>query len=382
MQEGLTMKHALARYKRVYNQLCALWEMKKHTIHCKSRPHIIHFLSQYQCNYNCEFCGFDYRTQPIKEQLSFESYKTILKNLHPKKLTKIIFSGQGEPLLCRDLEPIVKYTNNLYPHIPLILNTNGELLNDENLSLVSKYFSSVILSLHSIKEPVYNEIVGKNSYKNVMGNLYALRKINRRIKISLYFSYSMQNIKEICDHVKLCTELERCSYIGAYTKFYSKKRQYSDKNNDSLSKTIDHKLSLYYHQEFSDGMIQSAMDLSRKIGFKNCIFPPLFSKKPRKRIDCSFPYAQILVNPDGQVFPCGGSDVLMIDEIESGKLNFGNLLESDIDEIWHLPDYKTLRASSAGSADFRLQKHCYSCSTLGFLVDSGHIKESHFVNIE
>ncbi len=363
---------------RRLNNRMAYTEMKSHSLTCVSRPFNVHFLSQYECNYNCEFCGFDYRTKPLQQQLTFDKYKTILANLNPEIITGITFSGQGEPLLCNDLVKMAGYTRSRFPHIALSINTNGAKLSGELSVMVADYFNYVIISLHSLIPTVHAQITGSDSLSEVISNIRFMRKHNPHIGLVLYFAYTMRNIGEINDHLRFCHELGNCEYVGAYAKFYQHKKQFSDRRNRSLYRTLDTNLSLYNHQEYSDKLVQDAMTFAQTLNVRSTTFPPLFKKEPCQRLGCSFPYLQIMVNVDGQVFPCGGSDIWMYDEIASGLLNFGNLLDEHIDNIWNLPDYAELRSASFRNCH-KADSHCANCSSMGFLVDSGKVKESHFI---
>jgi MoaA/NifB/PqqE/SkfB family radical SAM enzyme len=372
----------ISKILRRRNRNLALRELRQHKLKCKSRPHIIHLLSQYQCNYNCEFCGFDYHTRPVPGQLTIDNYRKIIANLHPSVLTEVVFSGQGESLLCKDFEQIVSHTRQQYPHIHLSINTNGELLTNDKCAFVAKHFDTVIVSLHSLKPQVYARLTGNDSLSKVIANIKTLRQHNPAIRLNLYFAYSMRNVGEICEHLKFCHELGNCSYSGVYTKFYSSKRRFSSRGDSGLNQILDPELSLYNHQEDSDRLVNEGMKYAATIGLAECSFPPLFSNIPTKRRDCPFPYTQIMVSVDGQIFPCGGSEVLLYDEITSGGLDFGNLLKSKIDLIWNKPDYIKLRDSSRGSCSRRPMQCCENCSTLGFMVESGNVPESHFVKIK
>jgi anaerobic magnesium-protoporphyrin IX monomethyl ester cyclase len=368
--------------RRKANKLLAIIEIKMHRTKCYSYPNFVHMLTQYECNCNCEFCGFDYHTNPLKDQLTLEKHKVIMRNIRPEFVMNMVFSGMGEPLLCNDFEKIIKYTREIFPHIKLMVNTNGKLLTGNKAELVANNLDTVVFSLHSLNSKTYATISGNKSLQTVLDNITYIRKINPNIKLTLYFAYSMRNIDEMKEHVEFCRKLGNCFYIGAYAKFYNKRRCFSDMCNSKLFHTLDRKLSLFNHQEHSDRMVREANDYAVKVGLKKYIFPPLFSNPFSKRINCTFPYSQIMLGPDGQVYPCGGSEVLMYEDITEGKLDFGNLAKSSIDEIWNLKDYLRLRTSSHGCCKYRSVEYCKNCSTMSFMLNSGRVSESHFVETD
>ena len=362
-----------------FNKLVAL--MEKHTGKrcCISRPNFVHFLTQYECNYNCEFCGFDYRTRPLMGQLGFDEFKVMLGHLHPESLTGLVFSGMGEPLLCRDFEKIIMYVRERHPHIKLMINTNGELLCGDRLRFAAAHLDNVVISLHSLDPATYGVISGNKSLETVLENIRGLRGLNPGLALTFYFAYSMRNIAEICKHVDFCLENGNSFYIGAYAKFYSYRRCFSALDDERLYFTLDRDLSLFRHQEYSDGLVMEAMKHASEAGLRKYIFPPLFSNKSKKRVSCSFPYEQTMVGPNGMIYPCGGSEVLMYEDIRDGRLDFGNILTEDIDKIWNKRDYQRLRRSSLGGCECRDMEYCENCSTLSFLLNTGNIEKSHFV---
>ena len=283
-------------------------------------------------------------------------------------------------MLCFDLPKISEFLRLKFPHIRQTINSNGALLNGPRWRAVSENIDEVIISLHSLDKKVYSKLTKKNTLELVLRNIRGLRKNYPNMHITLFFAYSIRNITEIKSHVQFCYELKNCKYVGAYIRFYSIKKQFSDRTNKGADQSLDPNLSLYYHQDYSDKNVREAMKLADELGLNSPFFPPLFSNPHKQRYNCLFPYTQIMVNVDGSVFPCGGSDVWMYNDIISGSLNFGNLITNRINEIWNGKDYLTLRASSHGNAKKREIIHCENCSTLGFLVDSGSIYATQFID--
>ncbi|MDD3153491.1 MAG: radical SAM protein [Victivallaceae bacterium] len=350
-----------------------------------SRPTFLHLMGQYRCNYSCSFCGFDYRSNARSTQMNAEQYRTLLKHLHPSLLQGVCFSGMGEPLLWDALPEMLQFTAEKYPWIGRSINTNGELFEGRSLSLAARYCSEVIVSLHSLHPETHAVLSGRpGALERVLKNLAALRQMAPDLPIVLYYAYSAKNIDEMPEHVKFCHSLGNCRFQGAYMKFYSCKRRFSDSGNPDFFSIPDREDSLFLHQEKADAKILEAMRVAQQLDFdRQCEFPPLFAAPRKNRLRCSFPYLQIMVGPDAVVYPCGGSEVLMYDRIAQRTLWFGNLLESRIDQIWNLPDYRLLRRASHAAAlgQGEAQNDCANCTSMGFLVDSGNEERTHFIKV-
>ena len=95
-----------------------------------------------ECNKNCKFCFRDKHGEglPLKECLD------VLDNLVKLDVTKITFAG-GEPLLYEDFVEITKASRE--KGIYNKLNTNGSLLNKDNIKEYLAYIDKIALSVDS-----------------------------------------------------------------------------------------------------------------------------------------------------------------------------------------------------------------------------------------
>jgi radical SAM protein with 4Fe4S-binding SPASM domain len=366
---------------RKKNRHLLLKEKDDNILLCKSRPTYVTILCQAECNYKCEFCGFDYRSNPIRDQISLKNFKIIFNKLNPPILEKICFSGQGEPLLCNDLEKMAEHVKKTDSVIYNELITNGALLKGRKLEFAARLFDHVEFSLHSLDSRVHKKITSSNTHEQVINNILNLRKANPELLISIYFSYSMRNIHEIKKHLDFVAGIDNSKFVGAYTKFYSQKLIFSDQNNSDSATSLGTHLSLYNNQDYADNHIEQAMEYAKTLNLTNVRFPPLFKNQLKERRNCKFPYKDIYINYDGTVYPCGGSEVWLYQDIKNKKFNFGNLLEQNIDEVWNSSDYQDLRQSSRGQNQNRKNSKCENCSMQEYFLDSGNIYSSHFIKL-
>ncbi|GEM_PF-623781 len=80
-----------------------------------------------RCNLNCEYCFFKHRSN--KTTLSFNRIKVLIDTLPPEKYYNFVISG-GEPLMEWDtVSKIISYVKSKFSKCPIILQTNGILLN-------------------------------------------------------------------------------------------------------------------------------------------------------------------------------------------------------------------------------------------------------------
>jgi radical SAM protein with 4Fe4S-binding SPASM domain len=98
------------------------------------------------CNLNCDFC-FDSTKDQGKKELSKQLIHKVLDEV--KGETKAIRFTGGEPLLRDDLVEILSYAKEKGFYV--ILNTNGVLLDKENLGILGSV-DDVLLSFHDISQ--------------------------------------------------------------------------------------------------------------------------------------------------------------------------------------------------------------------------------------
>ena len=70
---------------------------------------------------------------------------------------------------------------------------------------------------------------------------------------------------------------------------------------------------------------------------------------------------QLMVGFDGEIYPCGGSEVHFRDKVEKGIYNFGNALQAPVDAYWNSEIYRALRISSR-QGDTCLVSECNCCA--------------------
>ncbi|HDY75873.1 MAG TPA: glycosyltransferase, partial [Candidatus Marinimicrobia bacterium] len=220
----------------------------------RDHPDSLIFLMKNTCNARCVMCGLSYADNKDMAEISLSDYRTMLDNLVMHKAKEIIFSGGGDPLLCKDLISIIGYTSQSYPKINLFLYTNGIALNEDiSRELIENQFSRIVLSINASTAEVHRKIMRVSSFNKVVENTSKLIELrnNARAKtrIQLSFIASRLNIEDLPGLVNLGADLGADEVSMQYCRFYSKKmRVNSIECNDAMDKTH----SLFFHQEHSD----------------------------------------------------------------------------------------------------------------------------------
>lgn len=107
------------------------------------------------CNHRCIFCSVDY-TGYKPEFLDSEILIRNLMELAPKGLRSIVYAGEGEPLLHKDIVRIINQTKTL--GIDAAMSTNGVLLVPEVSRDCLKSLTWLRFSIAGISDATYNQI--------------------------------------------------------------------------------------------------------------------------------------------------------------------------------------------------------------------------------
>lgn len=310
-------------------------------------PTMVHFLMIDKCNVKCIMCGGDYFRSTSGRKITIEKFKTMAANLKLEHARSVVLAGAGDPLLNRDLVPIIRFLNSTYPHIAISITTNGLALS-ETLShaLLECTLGQVNISINAASRETYRRIMQVDGFEAVCNNARRFADLRRlaRKPVSFQFSAAVNrlNIEEMPLLVELANAIGMDSINLFYTRFYPERIRHL--NIDDPQNRLENDASLFVHQELSDAMIEESKSLARKCGI-HFMHEPLF-KDHAAACACSWPMTQIMVGFDGEIYPCGGSEVHFRDKVEGGVYDFGNALEAPIDHFWNAEVYRALRVSS------------------------------------
>lgn len=152
------------------------------------------------CNHRCIFCAFDYlKYKP--DILPLQCLKKFIRVAAKNKVKSILFSGEGEPLLHKDICEIISFAKS--KDIDVALSTNGVLLNKNIAEKILPNLSWTRFSINAGTKKTYAFIHGtvEQDFAAVMKNLArAVRiKVKNKYKcaIGVQFLLLPENIKEI-----------------------------------------------------------------------------------------------------------------------------------------------------------------------------------------
>ena len=251
-----------------------------------------------KCNLKCPFCprtwndlagGFE-----TYGFMSMELYKKIVDEGIKEGVKALHFTANGEPLLHKGLEEMIKYANEK-GILEVIIHTNAVGLSEKrSKSLLDAGVHRLAISFDSPEKESYEKLrVGANFEKT-------LRNIKRFVEIR-----NKQNKQLPTVRVQM---VDQGDNIHLREKF--------DEMFGSIADSVSHVPYIDYNGGPSSYVDEKTIDGSNmSIG----------KKKLKENFSCSYLWQRRIIEWDGVVYPCFyGFDMKM-----------GSLKENTIKEIWH-----------------------------------------------
>ena len=183
----------------------------KHTV-IADYPTEISLCYDYTCTAKCVFCNDE-----IKKMSNLESQKW--DDLIDKKLIPLLqnakyvrLSMSGELFVSEHSMKLIKQIAQTYPNIKFEIVTNGIYASKENIEKleIENKIESIKISLPSMKEKTYNQLVKNGNLKKVLENLKYISKLKSERKINCFFLnfvINSLNYSEIIEYIQKAEEL-------------------------------------------------------------------------------------------------------------------------------------------------------------------------------
>lgn len=245
------------------------------------------------CNYRCIFCYqtdniFNKKSNGFMGHMSFNTFKNIIDQAE-KNIQFISIASRGEPLMCPDIIPMLKYTQGKF--LNLKLNTNASLLDEKkSYAILESGVRTLVFSADASDSKSYSEFRVNGKFDNILKNIKKFNEIKNN-----FFSES-----------KIIT---RVSGVKV-----SNKQNIDDMNN-FWGELVDQVAFVDY------------------VPWENVYE----SNKTNIEIPCSDLWRRMFVWWDGKINPC---DVDYKSELEIGNIN-----KIKIADAWNSENYNKIRSS-------------------------------------
>lgn len=281
------------------------------------------------CNHRCIFCAVDY----VGYQPDFLQKDIILREIRRmagKGLRSVICSGEGEPLLNKDMADIA---NGIKSYgVDVAMSTNGVLLTEDIAKECLKAFTWIRFSIASMEGASYDRIQrGRpGDLEKVAGNLeYAVKvKKDQNLQTTLGAQCLLlpDNMAQLPQMARQLREIGM-DYLAVkpYSQHLHSKNAFEVDYRDMLG--LEKEIRQYATDKFSVYFRANAMQkVHKEKSYGQCYGLPFMTH----------------IDAKGNVWPC-------VAHIGAEGLCYGNIYEQSFDEIWKGERRRQVMAGINGS---------------------------------
>jgi radical SAM protein with 4Fe4S-binding SPASM domain len=290
------------------------------------------------CNFKCAHCHVTYWDKK-PAYFNQDTFTQVLQQL--PNLMKVKLQGMGEPLLNKDLIPMLQAGEAR--SIQMHFHTNGSIGDkDKAAQLVQLQNTHITYSLDGATAATFEQVRAGSRFDRIVENILTLTKLRHlqsKLLISAWTVVTQKNISELPQIVQLAKKLG-LDYIAIQPHLTNwGKTEMTDRTDEIQVATES---ALFAQQLAAARSIAATEGIDLLINESN-----RFSRnKP-----CSLPWNTSYIAANGDVVPC-----CVIADADVVKM--GNVFETDFKEIWNAPAYQTLREQIASH---NLPDHCKHC---------------------
>lgn len=266
------------------------------------------------CNHRCVFCAVDY----IGYKPNFLDKDVILRDIRQmsaRGLKSVICSGEGEPLLNRDLPAIANAAKAC--GVDVAMSSNGVLLTKETAEACLGAFTWIRFSIASLEESSYNAIQrgAAGDLERVKANLTEAVQIKRarglHITLGVQCLLMPQNAAQLPSMARQLREMG-LDYLTIKPYSQHKHSQNHQEIDYGLLLDLERELQQYTTEDFAVYFRANAMrKMRQEKSYKVCYGLPFMT-----HIDAA-----------GSVWPC-------VAHIGVPEFCYGNIYEQTFEEIW------------------------------------------------
>lgn len=132
------------------------------------------------CNYRCVFCfetdkAFTRRSNGHMGYMKLDTFRRVVDQAEGR-VEFLSIASRGEPLLCRDIEPMLASTRGKF--LNLKINTNASLLDEAKChAILQSGVKTLVFSVDAAAEPLYSQLRVGGKLKTVLENVERFQRI-------------------------------------------------------------------------------------------------------------------------------------------------------------------------------------------------------------
>lgn len=301
------------------------------------------------CNLNCRICSL--RAWYPNRGVACMSLAALQKldEVFPR-IESVSLQCNCEPLLNRQIVPIIHYIKNVNPKLMVSFVTNGTLLSPTlSAELVRSGVDTITISIDGATSGSFEKVRCGAKFDTVIGNLRNLvaernHQPKTLLKIEIISVATSDNIHELCDILNLSAELgvDGFSVNGL--------EPYTD---EMASFILYGKMAHPKCEQIFNTLEKQAEELGIKISLPSLKLIPFISCDLRRCV----------IDSEGNVYPCPPLSYERPYYYEGSRymhprITFGNINEKGFYEIWHSSEFSLFRRELRKG---KLSRYCTTC---------------------
>lgn len=270
------------------------------------------------CNHRCTFCALDYMGYE-NIGLDFNILKSTVTNMAQNGVKSIMFAGEGEPLLFKDLDLIVEHCSK--EGIDTSLTTNFVPLNKKAVHRYVENCSWIKVSLNAGTAKTYASIHQTKDldFDRVIANLEFALKYKRENNLKCTIGVQMLLLPENKDEAIVLAK--KCKEIGVDYLVIKPYSQHLSSDTDKY-KNIDYSKMMDIKEE-----VVKVSDDNFNVVFRANTMKKHVKKQQSYNKCHSTPFFWGYVAADGKVFGCSAY-------LGDDKFCYGNIYDNSFEDIW------------------------------------------------
>lgn len=276
------------------------------------------------CNHRCIFCALDY-LEYKPQMLETNVLKRFLKDITRKGVKSIMFAGEGEPLLHKDMAELIKYAKD--QGLDIAITTNGTLLSKALLESILPRLSWLRISLNAGTAKNYASIhkTRPEDFNKVIANIKEAVKLKKKKRLSCTIGAQFLLLNEnYRDAGKLAGILKDKKADYLIIKPYSQHPQ----SRNRLGAGLHYDKLLYTERRLSD--------------YNSGSFRVVFRKQTMLNLRNEKPYGKCLGLPFWTYLASWGDLYACSAFLGDKRFCYGNIYKESFEKAWNSPKRKSI----------------------------------------
>jgi len=270
------------------------------------------------CNHRCTFCALDYMGYE-NIGLDFDVLKSTMTNMASKGVKSVMFAGEGEPLLSKDLDLIVEHASSV--GIDTSLTTNFVPSRKRAVERFVENCSWIKVSLNAGTPSTYAQIhqTKEIDYHRVMENLKNALEYRRENSLNCTIGVQMLLLPENKDEAKILAQT--CKELGVDYLVIKPYSQHLSSETEKY-KDIDYSKMLDVEED-----LKKISDENFSVVFRANTMQKYIEKRQPYTKCHSTPFFWGYIAADGKVFGCSAY-------LGKDEFCYGNVYDNSFEDIW------------------------------------------------